>query len=177
MALSMARRYLANFCTRSAFFSMERATSYRVVSLIETNSGRNFHECDIRRPLPNITTQRSFASSSVSAELVLSDSCVSRIKELNAGADDSRTMLRVSVDGGGCSGFQYAFTFEEEVNENDDHVIERDGAKVVVDSISFSFLKGSTVDYTEELIRASFQITNNPNAENSCGCGTSFAVK
>jgi iron-sulfur cluster assembly accessory protein len=97
-----------------------------------------------------------------------------RLKQQEAGSE--RLGLRVAVDSGGCSGFQYTFSLlDEPVPQKDDRVFERDGALVLVDSVSFEFLKGATVDYSEELIRASFQIVDNPNTEQGCGCGTSFA--
>ena len=83
-------------------------------------------------------------------------------------------MMRVAVLGGGCSGFQYNFSFEEQKNA-DDLLIERDGAAVVVDSTSLEFLKGSQLDYVEEMVGSSFQVKN-PNATSSCGCGNSFSV-
>src|SRR5215475_11943696 len=83
-------------------------------------------------------------------------------------------MMRVAVLGGGCSGFQYNFSFEEQRNE-DDLVIEQSGAAVLVDSTSFEFLKGSELDYVEEMVGSSFQVKN-PNATSSCGCGNSFSV-
>ena len=83
-------------------------------------------------------------------------------------------MLRVTVEGGGCSGFSYKFDFADTIN-TDDIVIERDGAKVVIDEMSLPFLDGSEIDYVNELIGASFKI-HNPNATASCGCGTSFSV-
>src|SRR5882724_10812943 len=83
-------------------------------------------------------------------------------------------MMRVAVLGGGCSGFQYNFSFEEE-RQGDDLVIERDGAAVLVDSTSLELLKGSELDYVEEMVGASFQVKN-PNATSSCGCGNSFSV-
>ena len=82
--------------------------------------------------------------------------------------------MRVAVEGGGCSGFQYKFDFADQLNE-DDIVIERDGAKVVVDDMSLGFLEGSEIDYVNELIGAAFKI-HNPNATAGCGCGTSFSV-
>ncbi|WOE75228.1 iron-sulfur cluster insertion protein ErpA [Alterisphingorhabdus coralli] len=82
--------------------------------------------------------------------------------------------LRLSVEGGGCSGFQYRFGLAESI-ESDDHVTERDGVKLVVDSISLDLLRGSAVDFVESLGGASFQVTN-PNAASGCGCGTSFSV-
>ena len=83
-------------------------------------------------------------------------------------------VMRVAVLGGGCSGFQYDFSFDEQHGE-DDLVIERDGALVVIDSTSLELLKGSELDYVEEMVGSSFQVKN-PNASSSCGCGNSFSV-
>ena len=82
--------------------------------------------------------------------------------------------LRVAVEGGGCSGFSYKFDFASDTNE-DDIVIERDGAKVVIDEVSVPFLEGSEIDYVTEVIGSAFRISN-PNATAACGCGTSFAL-
>ena len=84
------------------------------------------------------------------------------------------TMLRVSVEGGGCSGFQYKFDMEREKAE-DDIVIERSGAVLLVDSVSSRYLTGAEIDFVDDLIGAAFKI-NNPNATASCGCGTSFSI-
>jgi iron-sulfur cluster assembly accessory protein len=84
------------------------------------------------------------------------------------------TMLRVAVTGGGCSGFQYNFTLDD-ARLDDDLVVERDGAKVLIDPVSLDFLKGAEIDFTDDLIGAAFKV-NNPNATSSCGCGTSFSV-
>jgi iron-sulfur cluster insertion protein len=83
-------------------------------------------------------------------------------------------MMRVAVLGGGCSGFQYNFSFEEG-RQDDDLLIERDGAAVLVDSTSLELLKGSQLDYVEEMVGSAFQVKN-PNATSSCGCGNSFSV-
>ena len=83
-------------------------------------------------------------------------------------------MLRVAVTGGGCSGFQYSFALDD-ARTDDDLVIERDGATVLVDPMSLDFLKGAEIDFTNELIGAAFKV-NNPNAASSCGCGTSFSI-
>ena len=83
-------------------------------------------------------------------------------------------MLRVTVSGGGCSGFQYGFAFDDIVGE-DDQIFERDGVSVVIDEVSLELLAGSTIDFVEDLIGASFQITN-PLATSSCGCGASFSI-
>lgn len=103
--------------------------------------------------------------------VIITDSCVNRLKKLG---DDS--ILRVSVEGGGCSGFQTKFDLVETI-EDDDKVFEKDGVKVIIDSDSLTFLKGSTIDYVEELIRSSFTIAKNPQADQSCSCGVSFALK
>ena len=82
--------------------------------------------------------------------------------------------LRIAVEGGGCSGFSYKFDFDDAANA-DDLVIERDGARVLIDEISLEFLTGSEIDYANELIGSAFKI-NNPNATANCGCGTSFGI-
>lgn len=82
--------------------------------------------------------------------------------------------LRVFVTGGGCNGFSYGFTFDESV-EADDSVIEQSGIKMIIDSLSYPYLVGSEIDYTEDLQGSQFVVTN-PNAANTCGCGNSFAV-
>ena len=84
------------------------------------------------------------------------------------------TMLRVSVEGGGCSGFQYKFDMDH-TRAADDLVIERDGATVLIDQVSVGYLTGSEIDFVDDLIGASFRV-NNPQATASCGCGTSFSI-
>lgn len=84
-------------------------------------------------------------------------------------------MLRVSVEGGGCSGFQYKFDIDS-AREHDDVLIRRDAALVLIDSVSLAYLSGSEIDFVDDLIGASFRV-NNPQAKASCGCGTSFALK
>jgi iron-sulfur cluster assembly accessory protein len=89
-------------------------------------------------------------------------------------AQDAASLLRIGVVGGGCSGFSYTFDLDSDV-QPDDLLLERDGAKVVIDEASLPFLEGSEIDYVDELIGASFKI-HNPNATAACGCGTSFSV-
>ena len=105
--------------------------------------------------------------------LQVSDRAMKRVAEIIKG-EPSGTMLRVSVEGGGCSGFSYKFDLVNEKN-SDDYVIERDGAIILVDETSLQFMGGSEIDFVNELIGASFQIKN-PNATASCGCGTSFSL-
>ena len=105
--------------------------------------------------------------------VALSAAAASRIKSVVA-AEPAGAGLRVAVEGGGCSGFQYEIAVAPSANA-DDLVIERDGAKLFVDPVSLPFLLGSEVDWVEELIGASFKVKN-PNAKSSCGCGVSFSV-
>lgn len=106
--------------------------------------------------------------------LHISDSAARRVAFLIAQEDRPGLMLRLTVSGGGCSGFQYGFNFDDAVND-DDHVFENGGTKVVTDDCSLDLLNGSTLDFVEDLMGAAFQIKN-PNASASCGCGNSFAV-
>lgn len=105
----------------------------------------------------------------------LSESAARRIKILlDMEEDGAGKFMRVGVEGGGCSGFQYDFGFDD-VIKDDDHVFESHGMKVVVDDTSLDLLDGGVLDYVEELLGAYFQVTN-PNASSSCGCGTSFSL-
>ncbi|MDE1174164.1 MAG: iron-sulfur cluster insertion protein ErpA [Parvibaculaceae bacterium] len=105
--------------------------------------------------------------------ITLSASAARRIHEIIAGTGKEQK-LRVSVSGGGCSGFQYGFDLDDQVQE-DDLVLTRDGATVLIDSVSQVYLAGSEIDFVDDLIGAAFKISN-PNATASCGCGTSFAI-
>lgn len=105
--------------------------------------------------------------------VTVSAKAAKRIAEILKSEAES-SMLRVAVTGGGCSGFQYNFTIDD-TKTDDDLVIARDGATVLVDPMSLDFLKGAEIDFVDDLIGASFKI-NNPNATSSCGCGTSFSV-
>ena len=108
------------------------------------------------------------------AGITISDSAVRRVRELTADGEFKGMMLRVSVSGGGCSGFQYGFSFDDAASD-DDHAIERDGVTVLVDDVSWEFLVGSELHFAEELI-GSFFTLRNPNAASTCGCGTSFSI-
>lgn len=105
--------------------------------------------------------------------MTLTQTAAERIKAILAKQPEAK-LLRISIDGGGCSGFSYKFNLDDTVNP-DDLVVERDGAQVAIDEMSLELLRGSEIDFSTELIGAAFKI-NNPNATAACGCGTSFSV-
>lgn len=106
--------------------------------------------------------------------ITLTDKAASKIAELLAEENNPNLKIRTFVQGGGCAGFSYGFTFDEEQNE-DDFVVENAGVSILVDSMSYQYLEGATIDYKEELFGSNFVI-DNPNATNTCGCGSSFSV-
>lgn len=108
------------------------------------------------------------------APLVFTDSAAAKVKELIDEEGNSALKLRVFVTGGGCSGFQYGFTFDEE-SSDDDTVMQKNGVTLLVDPMSFQYLVGAEIDYTEGLEGAQFVIKN-PNATSTCGCGSSFSA-
>ncbi|KAI4300475.1 hypothetical protein L6164_033851 [Bauhinia variegata] len=120
----------------------------------------------------------SSLSSSSSVEPVhVTDNFIRRMKELEADVSSGDgKKLRLSVETGGCSGFQYIFKLDNRIN-SDDRVFEKEGVQLVVDNISYDFVKGATVDYVEELIRSAFVVTENPSAVGGCSCKSSFMVK
>lgn len=105
--------------------------------------------------------------------VILSDSAVSRVKQMIQDRGEE-SMLRVYVEGGGCSGFQYGFEFDKEAAE-DDMQLEKEGVTLLVDPLSYQYLNGSTVDFIDDLSGARF-VVNNPNASTTCGCGSSFSI-
>ncbi|MEK9812742.1 MAG: iron-sulfur cluster insertion protein ErpA [Bordetella sp.] len=106
--------------------------------------------------------------------LVFTESAANKVKTLIDEEGNPELKLRVFVQGGGCSGFQYGFTFDEAVNE-DDAVMEKNGVQLLIDSMSYQYLIGAEIDYKEDLEGAQFVIKN-PNATTTCGCGSSFSV-
>jgi|TARA_B100000614_G_scaffold227453_2_gene218601 iron-sulfur cluster assembly accessory protein len=121
----------------------------------------------------DMTDSATIEPAATETPITLTERAAKQIAKILEGEDEG-TVLRVSVQGGGCSGFQYGFTLDDTKTE-DDLVIERNGVRVLIDSVSVSYLAGSEIDYVDELIGSSFKI-NNPNATASCGCGTSFSI-
>jgi iron-sulfur cluster insertion protein len=113
-------------------------------------------------------------SMAVPEPLVFTDNAVSKVRSLIEEEGNPELKLRVFVQGGGCSGLQYGFTFDEDQNE-DDTVMAREGVKLLIDSMSLQYLTGAEIDYSEGLEGAQFVIKN-PNASSTCGCGSSFTV-
>jgi len=107
-------------------------------------------------------------------QIQITDACIAKVADLILEEDNPAIKLRVFVQGGGCSGFQYGFTFDEDQNE-DDFVIEKNNVSVMIDSMSYQYLMGSVIDYREDLQGSQFVI-NNPSATSTCGCGSSFSV-
>jgi len=107
------------------------------------------------------------------APLLFTDSAAAKVRELLVEEGNDNLKLRVFVQGGGCSGFQYGFTFDEETNE-DDTVMEKNGVQLLIDAMSYQYLVGAEIDYKEDLEGAQFVIKN-PNATTTCGCGSSFS--
>ncbi|RCX26627.1 iron-sulfur cluster insertion protein ErpA [Thioalbus denitrificans] len=106
--------------------------------------------------------------------LIFTDSAASKVRQLIEDEGNNNLMLRVFVTGGGCSGFQYGFTFDEDIKEGDTRV-EKGGVTLLIDPMSFQYLVGAEIDYTEGLEGAQFVIRN-PNATTTCGCGSSFSA-
>jgi len=107
-------------------------------------------------------------------QITIEESAADKLKSLLEEEDDKNIKLRIFVEGGGCSGFQYGFTFDDNQNE-DDFVIEQHGVTMLVDSMSMQYLQGSIVGYKKSLMGEQFEIKN-PNATSKCGCGSSFAA-
>ena len=110
----------------------------------------------------------------MSNPIIFTDSAASKVGELIAEEGNDKLKLRVYVSGGGCSGFQDGFTFDEEVNE-DDTCVENGGVTVLIDAMSIQYLTGAEIDYKEDLSGSQFVIRN-PNATTTCGCGSSFSA-
>lgn len=105
----------------------------------------------------------------------ITEPCLAKVADLLAEENNPALSLRVFVQGGGCSGFQYGFTFDD-IQGDDDFEIVKEGVKVLVDAMSYQYLLGATIDYKEDQYGSSFVIQSNPNAQTTCGCGSSFSA-
>lgn len=114
------------------------------------------------------------ATEALESPLNFTDTAADKVRQLILDEGDERLMLRVFVQGGGCSGFQYGFTFEQELGEGDT-IVEKHGVKLLIDPMSYQYLVGAEIDYSEGLEGAQFVIRN-PNAQTTCGCGSSFSA-
>lgn len=117
-------------------------------------------------------SRRTFSSILAVDDLKVTDECVKRLQDIC----DKDEFLRLSVESGGCSGFQYKFELDTTIDK-DDCIFERQGVRIVVDTTSLDCVKGSTVDYEQQLIRAAFKLVGNPKAQDGCSCGASFSIK
>ncbi|KAJ3402719.1 [4Fe-4S] proteins maturation [Chytriomyces hyalinus] len=125
--------------------------------------------------LNRLTAQRHRLFSTQSAAITIAESAAKRINFINSKNAD-KMAFRISVDSGGCHGYQYVMGLTKEIDGEEDIIFEKDGARVVVDKISLDLCQGSQLEFVEELIGSSFQVTGNPKAESSCGCKISFNV-
>ncbi|XP_025413418.1 iron-sulfur cluster assembly 2 homolog, mitochondrial [Sipha flava] len=115
---------------------------------------------------------KKFSSKLVEDDLKVTEECIKRLQTIC----DQDEFLRLSVESGGCSGFQYKFELDTNISK-DDCVFDKQGIKIVVDSTSLECVKGSTVDYEQQLIRSAFKLVGNPKAQDGCSCGASFSIK
>jgi iron-sulfur cluster insertion protein len=116
----------------------------------------------------------STVANETTSPVIFTDAAAAKVKNLIAEEGNDALMLRVFISGGGCSGFQYGFTFDEQLNDGDT-CVENDGVKLLIDPMSYQYLVGAEIDYTEGLEGSQFVIRN-PNAATTCGCGSSFSV-
>ena len=122
----------------------------------------------------NAVTESAATTAEMPVPFVFTDAAADKVKQLIDEEGNPDLKLRVFVQGGGCSGFQYGFTFDEEGNE-DDTVMNKNGVQLLIDSMSYQYLVGAEIDYKDDLNGAQFVIKN-PNASTTCGCGSSFSV-
>ncbi len=117
------------------------------------------------------------ASSDSDAIIQVTDAAIQKVHELMVEEDNLSLKLRVFVTGGGCSGFQYGVSFEEEIDPEEDIIINKPPITLLIDAMSLNYLKGASIDYKKDLQGEQFIITNNPNAKTTCGCGSSFSAE
>uniref|UniRef100_A0AAV2JJB3 Iron-sulfur cluster assembly 2 homolog, mitochondrial n=1 Tax=Knipowitschia caucasica TaxID=637954 RepID=A0AAV2JJB3_KNICA len=152
----------------------------RVSSLMNTTARQQAHRQILCAQSRHILGHQRFNSVSTQGKadeskeegINLTDSCVKRLMEIT----EKGEYLRIHVEGGGCSGFQYKFSVDSNRSE-DDRIFEKGGVGVIVDQESLDFVKGATLDFSQELIRSAFLVLKNPQADHGCSCGSSFSVK
>lgn len=185
MASRIILARIAMSCAGPRFYAATRPVAQvqsRSMSMITKTAAGSISMGDAPSKGPASTSSSSSLSQNaiVTDDLSITSACLQRIRSLAAKRQDP-SYLRVFVDAGGCSGFQYKFDITEDKDEPvdpvEDVVFESDGARVVVDAASLDFIKGSTIDFVQEMIKSSFAVVDNPQSESACGCGSSFAVK
>lgn len=168
----------------------QRTRSRSMVTITKTKVGEMSDPINVTTTTATSNPTPPTTTTSNEEEVIITSSCAARIKQLSKSRSESDLYLRIYVDAGGCSGFQYKFNLESNdpsspsynaedggIDPDEDVVFVKDDERVVIDQSSLDFLKGSTVDYVQEMIKSSFEVRENPNSENACGCGSSFAVK
>lgn len=202
MRVSVAFRTLRN---RELLFPCARQTVLRAIaaSVLETSAARgraSFDACARRsvhiqtmlqqqavqaaQSIPSAIPGLASAEDLKLDDLIVTVKAAKRINAIKAkhisegkATPDAPFALRVKVEGGGCSGFRYEFIFEQNPPAADDVIFNRDGATVLVDTVSLDLVRGSTLEWDDTMMRSAFAVTGNPNAESSCGCKSSFAPK
>lgn len=171
--LGLARRCATAAGATDVKTSCEISTALRLAAAaaVDTPQPQQWHR----------NLSRSFAAQAAEEEteatdLTLTDAAVERLQALSAQTPGQAAVLRLTVEGGGCSGFTYLFDLDSHMNP-DDRVVTRGDTSLVCDSVSYEFIRGATIDYVKELVRSAFEVTSNPNALQSCGCGSSFSPK
>ncbi|CAA7033983.1 unnamed protein product [Microthlaspi erraticum] len=154
---------------------VKRVGPFMIGRIRENHRMLNFSSASALKEASSSSSSSSQSDSSSLDTVHLSESCIRRMKELQT-SEPEKKLLRLGVETGGCSGFQYVFELDSKTN-SDDRVFEKNGVKLVVDNISYDFVKGATVDYVEELIRSAFVVAENPAAVGGCSCKSSFMVK
>ncbi|XP_006786163.1 iron-sulfur cluster assembly 2 homolog, mitochondrial [Neolamprologus brichardi] len=175
--MSFVRRAMIS-ASKSRLLTLARASTLpNILSVTEQlhrlpHNSQSLYVAGLRCYSSASTQEKPGVSGSSEDKVHLTESCVKRLGEIT----EKGEYLRIHVEGGGCSGFQYKFSVDRKKNE-DDRVFEKGGVGIIVDQESLEFVKGSTVDFSQELIRSTFQVLKNPQADHGCSCGSSFSVK
>jgi len=165
--------------TMRPIYGSLRILSAKQISLAQKSLSESDHEEILTSSFKNKEQNTNSTNSATQTDnsknqLQISDSCIEQMKKIQI--DEPDCNLRIVVEGGGCSGFQYKFELDSTIN-SDDIIFEKENIKVIVDEDSFSFVQGSMIEYHREMIRSTFRISNNPVADSGCSCGASFNIK